>query len=162
MAAWRLQGDMVIFARLRLRLHRIGRSHWRAAGVLRSWGAVPLYRDETVLHAPCADDEALWLGAWLDDDETIMASVTLSDPASGRSAAITPPGSFQIAGICGSDGGRYPLVRGDAALTMKLSCGLASAPAALLLHTPGAWAVLAGRPAPPALTGTPPLPPRLG
>lgn len=162
MAGWRLLGDLVIFESLRLRLHRIDRSHWRASGVLRSWGAVALHRDGEALHAPCADDEALWLGAWLDDDETVMASVTLTDSASGYSAAITPPGSFQIAGLFGPDGARKPLVRADNALSLKLRCGLASAAAALLLHTPGDWAVLAGRPAPDDLTGPPPLPPRLG
>lgn len=161
MSAWQLQGDVVIFDRLRLRLHRIGRSHWRAAGVLRSWGAVPLHRGGDTLHAPCADDDALWLGAWL-DDETVAASVALTATASGRSAAITPPGSFQIAGLSGSDGARHPLVRADATLTMKLRCGPASADVALLLHTPADWAALARRPAPDALTGPPPLPPRLG
>jgi len=162
MAAWRLQGDMVIFECLRLRLHRIGRSHWRAAGVLRSWGAVPLHRGGDALHVPCADDEALWLGAWLEDDETVTVSVALTDPASGRSATITPPSSFQIAGLSGPDGTRHPFVRADAPLSMTLRCGPASAVAALLLHRPAAWAALARRPEPAALTGPPPLPPRLG
>lgn len=161
MAAWRLQGDVVIFEGLRLRLHRIGRSHWRTAGVLRSWGAVALHRDGSALHAPCADDEALWMGAWL-DDESIAASVTLTDPVSGRSAVIAPPGSFQIAGLSGPDGARDPLVRTIAALSMKLRCGPASAAALLLLHSPADWAALAQRPVPHALIGPPPLPPRLG
>ena len=162
MSAWRLQGDVVIFESLRLRLHRIGRLHWRATGVLRSWSAAPLHREGEVLHTPCADDEALWLGAWLDDDEAVVASVTLTDSASGLAAGITLPGSFQIAGLYGPDGARQPLVRADAALSLKLRCGPANAAAAVLLHTPADWAALAGRPAPNALTGPPPLPPRLG
>lgn len=161
MSAWQLQGDVVIFECLRLRLHRICRSYWRAAGVLRSWSAVPLHRDGEALHVPCAEDEALWLGAWL-DDETVTASVVLSDPALGRSATITPPGSFQIAGLSGPDGALHPLLRTDAPLSMILRCGQASADAALLLHTPADWAAFARRPAPDALTGPPPLPPRLG
>ena len=78
----------MIFESLRVRLHRIGRSHWRAASVLRSWGAVPLHQDGDALHVPCADDEALWLGAWLDDDESVTASVALNNPASGRSTFV--------------------------------------------------------------------------
>ena len=163
MTAWRLQGDVVIFDSLRLRLHRIGRSHWRSSGVLRSWGAVALHRDGDALHAPCADDEALWLGAWLDDEGSVKASVTLTDPVAGRSAAITPPTSFQIAGLTGADGARHPLVRVDTApLSMQMRCGPAHAAAALRLHLPADWAALAGQPAPAALTGPPPLPPRLG
>ena len=162
MAAWRLQGDVVIFECLRLRLHCIGRSHWRAAGVLRSWGAVPLHRAGDALHAPCADDEALWLGAWLDDDETVTASVALTDPASGRNAAITPPDSFQIAGLSGPDGVRHPLAQADAPLSLNLRCGPATTAASLLLHSPSAWAAISGRPVPDALAGPPPLPPRLG
>lgn len=153
---------MVIFDGLRLRLHRIGRSHWRAAGVLRSWGAVPLHRDGNALHAPCADDEALWLGAWLDDNETTPAGLTLTDPASGRSVAIAPPGSFQIAGLPGPGGARQPLGRAEAQLSMTLRCGHASATAALHLQAPAAWATLAGRPVPDALIGPAPMPPRFG
>lgn len=161
MSAWRLQGDVVIFDSLRLRLQRMGRSHWRAQSVLRSWSAVPLHCDGDVLHAPCADDEALWLGAWL-DDETPTASVALSAMASGRSAAITLPGGFQITGLAGADGATHPLGRADDPVQMKLHCGFANATASLRLHAPSEWAALAGRPPPDALTGPPPLPPRLG
>jgi hypothetical protein len=168
MTAWRLEGDVVVFESLRLRLHRIARSHWRAAGVLRSWGAIALFRKGETLHAPCADDEALWLGAWLADDETTSASVELSNPATGCSALITPPGGFQIASLRDSSGISHssdppqPLVRSAGALSIQLHCGPARSAAALMLHSFADWAALAGRPLPDALTGPPPLPPRLG
>jgi hypothetical protein len=161
MPAWRLQADVVIFDGLRLRLHRIGRSHWRAAGVLRSWSAVPMHRDGDTLHAPCAPDEALWLGAWL-ADETVPAEVALTDAVSGRGATISPPGTFQIGGLAGADGALHPLVQTDAALALALRCGPASTRLALRLHALADWATLSARPAPEALRGPPPLPPRLG
>lgn len=161
MAEWLLQADMVVCKELRLRLHRIGLSHWRAEGVLRSWGAVPMHCSGDRLHVPCADDEALWLGAWL-DDEIVKACVTLSDPAAGRAATIAPPAGFQIAGLCSPNAARLPIVRANGALMLAMRCGLTCATAALMLHTPAAWTVLAARPAPAALTGPPPLPPLLG
>ncbi len=162
MAVWRLLGDVVILESLRLRLHRIGRVHWRAAGVLRSWGAVPLHRDADTLHAPCSHDEALWLGAWLDDDEAIVANLELADASTGHSAVIMPPNTFQLAGLAAPHGTRHPIVQTDARLSIKLRCGPAACAMALRLHAPAAWAGLSGRPAPEALTGPPPPPPRLG
>lgn len=162
MVEWQLLDDLVIFEGLRLRLHRIARSHWRANDVLRSWGAVPLHREGDALHAPCADDEALWLGAWLADDMTAIASVALTDAESGFGTTITPPGSFQIAGLYGPDGASHPIEGANTTLSLKLRCGLANGAASLLLDKPSDWAVLAGRPAPENLSGPPPLPPRLG
>lgn len=161
MAGWRLQGDVVVFEDLRLRLHRLGLSHWDAAGVARSWDSVPLHREGDTLHAPCASGEALWLGAWLEDDRA-EAGVELVHPASGRSARIVLPAAFQIAGLAGPDGLRHPLVQADDPLSMKLRWGAHRTALALRLHVPTDWSARSGRPAPVALTGPPPLPPRLG
>ncbi|CAA2105340.1 hypothetical protein [Variovorax paradoxus] len=161
MTAWRLQGDMVVLEGLRLRLHRIGRSHWRASGSLRSWGAVPLHRVGNALHAPCAPDEALWLGAWLDDDDA-AGDLRLSETASGRAAGIVLPDAFQLTALAGANGTPHPIELAAPDLSMTLACGPAHADIALTLHAPGDWAALSGRPAPRALAGPPPLPPRLG
>jgi hypothetical protein len=163
--AWHLDRDLVVFEGLRLRVHRIALAHWSAAATLRSWGAATLHREGDVLHVPCADGEALWIGVWL-DDELPAASVRVTAPASGYLAAIQVPEKFQIASLKGPDGSDRPIARPVASdrldLVLDLQCGPLGVPIALSLRTPEAWATCSGRPAPDALTGPPPLPPRLG
>ena len=165
MLAWQLKDDLVSFLGLRVRMHRIGLSHWRAGVRLRSWGVAPLHRDGDTLHLPCADDEALWLGAWMDDD-TASARLRLSDKSGACQAAITVPPAFQIAGLHQQDGSEHPLARAAAGarrdLMLHLECSQADATIHLALCSPDGWAALASRPAPARLTGPPPLPPRLG
>ncbi len=162
---WRLQADMLAFRGLRLRLHRIGRTHWRAGTRLRSWAPAPLHRDGDTVHAPCADDEALWIGAWLDEENNARADVRLETPADTRAAAITLPEDFQLTALVDAQGRGHPLVRtghGPTPLRLQLHCGADHATIALQLQPPAAWAARAGRPAPDPLRGPPPLPPRLG
>jgi hypothetical protein len=161
-----LRGDVLAFAGLRVRLQRIGLDHWRAGSTLRSWGAAPLYRDGDALLAPCAADEALWLGAWLDDDEAATAaSIELTSTATGHTALLALPG-FQVAGLADPHGRQHPITlpaeHPALDLRLRLRAGPAQADCRLRLCTPQAWSAAAGRPAPEALTGPPPLPPRLG
>ncbi len=161
MGRWQLQHNLVTFECLRLRLHRIARSSWRSAGVLRSWGAVALHRQGKVLHVPCADDEALWLGAWLEDDAAI-GSVHLVDLVAGCAGQIVMPGAFQLSSLLGSDATLHPLVYTPTQMTLTLACGQVTAPISLVMHPPSEWALRFGRPVPEVLVGPPPLPPRLG
>ncbi len=165
MEVWKLDNDLVSFENLRLRVHRIGLSHWRAGVRLRSWGVAPLHRVGDALHMPCANDEALWLGAWMDDD-TASAGLRLSDKDGACHSAIIVPPAFQITGMHDQDGLELPLTRMDNKarrdLVLHLQCSQADATIQLTLCTPAAWASRALRPEPDPLTGPPPLPPRLG
>lgn len=162
---WHLQDDMVSFSNLRLRVHRIGLSHWHTGARLRSWGVAPLHRDGDTLRIPCADNEAQWLGIWLDDSGA-SAWVRLEDPLGPWQTTITLPPGFQITGLHTQDGREHPLVlAADGAplnlvFTLLSSDGDATIP--LRMCNSHDWARMAGRPAPAALTGPPPLSPRLG
>jgi hypothetical protein len=161
MPAWRLDNDVVTLAGLRLRLHRIGLAHWRGGSTLRSWGAAPLYADGDALHAPCAAGEALWLGAWL-EDEASGAHVRLADGASNGAADIALPGEFQIGALLDGKGAAQPIVAATRALALELAANGTRATLALHVHEPTKWAALARRAPPARLHGPPPLPPRLG
>jgi hypothetical protein len=161
MPAWRLDNDVLSLAGLRLRLHRIGLTHWRAGTTLRSWGAVPLHADGDALHVPCGAGEALWLGAWL-DDEPASAMLRLGNAGSGRTAVIALPGAFQIASVPDAGGADQPIIAAQAPLLLELASNGSRAGITLLLQDPAAWSTLSGRDAPAPLGGPPPLPPRLG
>lgn len=160
MAAWHLQRDMLVFPGLRVRLHRIGLAHWQPGTRLRSWGVAPLHRHGDSLWVPCAEDEALWLGAWLDDDGG-AATVHLRDAASTLTATIALPRDFQLTGLCDADGRAQALAQPPCQWQLAVHSAGVQVGLTLALHLPAAWAQLAGRAAPAALTGPPPLPPRL-
>lgn len=160
MAAWHLQRDMLIFPGLRMRLHRIGLSHWQADARLRSWGVAPLHRHGDSVLAPCAEGEALWLGAWLDDDMG-AATLHLRDTAGAQTAAITLPRDFQLTGLRDAAGHVQALAQPPRQLGLAVRSAGAPIELTLALHTPAAWAERAARTAPAALAGPPPLPPRL-
>lgn len=79
--AWCLEGDVIVLGTLRVTMQRIAASHWRPDRPLRSWGQVPMQREHDTVLVPCAPEECLWLGAWLEED-------TLEDPAAD---AVAPP-----------------------------------------------------------------------
>jgi hypothetical protein len=155
---------MLVWQHLRMRVHRIGLSHWHAQGHLRSWGVAPLHRRDQQLWVPCGDAEAVWLGLWLDNDAGTEASATLNDPADMACAHIALPTQFQFTGLTGADQRCRPLsLAPDGAprpLHLTLSTGDAQAELTLVLHPPLDWAQASGLPAPAALRGPPPLPPR--
>lgn len=155
-----LQRDLLVFLGLRMRLHRIGLSHWQAGARLRSWGVAPLHFADDRLLAPCGQSEALWLGCWLDDEDGPGAAVELSDRAHGGSAQIGLPADFQLTALRGADGTAQAIARPGSHYELKLSMAGAQCVLALLLQAPADWAHSAGREAPPALTGPPPPPPR--
>lgn len=162
-AAWAVEGGALALGPLRLALQRIALSHWRAGARLRSWGTAPLAREDARLCVPCATDEALWLGAWVEAGE---ARLRLADPASGRAARLVLPRDYQLTALDDAAGVPRPLTlaAGGAARTLRLEldCGAARAAIALELLPPMAWAARCGRPPPPPLDEPPPLPPRLG
>ena len=162
-AAWTVEGDVLALGPLQLALQRIALSHWRAGERLRSWGTAPLARERGRLCLPCAGDEALWLGAWVEEGE---ARVRLIDPLSGGEASLVLPRDYQLAALADLAGTPQPLTlaAGGAArrLRLELDCGGSRAVIELLLLAPAAWAARCGRPAPPPLDEPPPLPPRLG
>lgn len=164
MGAWQLDHDVVALGPLRLAVQRIASSHWRPSGALRSWGLAPLHRSGDELLVPCAADESLWLGAWLEDAEQ-HAALRVVDRASGASAAAELPGDYQLTFLRGPGTVAEPLALPDGgrrSLRVELDCEGAHAPLDLVLLEPAAWASRTGRKAPTPLEGPPPLPPRLG
>ncbi|RCW70162.1 hypothetical protein [Pseudorhodoferax soli] len=155
-----LQRDLLVFMGLRMRVHRIGLAHWQAGARLRSWGVVPLHRNGDELLAPCGAREALWLGFWQDEEDGPGATVELHDRARGASASIVLPPEFQLTALRGADGTAHPIAPPAAHYALALSTGGAQCLLSLQLQPPREWAQAAGRAAPPALTGPPPLPPR--
>jgi len=158
---WQVDGDALDGGGLRIAVQRLAASHWRPSGVLRSWGLVPLHRDGDALCVPCADDEALWLGAWPEPAGGV-GELSLRDPASGLTAHISVPAQQSITAL----GGRQPIARPRGVAMHTLQLGLApragaSLTTSLLLMTPAAWSARSGRAWAP-LPGPPPLPPRLG
>lgn len=160
MAAWHLQRDMLVFTGLRMRLHRIGLTHWQAGTRLRSWGVAPLHRHGNSLLVPCAEGEALWLGAWLDDDMG-AATLRLHDAVGAQTAAIALPLDFQLTGLRDAAGQVQALALPPRQLRLEVHSAGAQVELTLALHAPATWAQLAERTAPAALAGPPPLPPRL-
>jgi hypothetical protein len=158
---WQLDGDALDSCGLRIAVQRLATSHWRPSGVLRSWGLVPLYRDGDALFVPCADDEALWLGAW-PVPAGRSGALSLTDQANGLGASINVPEQQSITAL----GGQQPIARptGVTEHTLQLDMALQThSPITirLVLMAPAAWSARAGR-AWAALAGPPPLPPRLG
>lgn len=155
---------MVVCGDIRLRLHRIGLAHWRPQTRLRSWGVAPLHRVDDTLLAPCGPGEALWLGAWPDDDQA-SATARLQDTALPAGAEIALPAEFQLTGLHDGTGRATPLTLAAGqprrALRLELD-GASPCTLQLALLPPAAWSRSAGRSAPGPLAGPPPPPPRLG
>lgn len=162
MAAWSLDSDVLACGNLRLALQRIGAADWRPGVVLRSWGLAPLHREGTRLLVPCGGDEALWIGAWT-EPRNAGGAVSLADRgAVGSLTRIELPAASRITTL----GDAEPLARrrGEAERHLELRLTDHDAVAALIelvLLEPLAWTARSGRQAP-ALSGPPPLPPRLG
>lgn len=172
-ADWRVEGDVIVLGALRLTVERIAASHWRADERLRSWGQVPLQREHDAVLAPCAADECLWLGAWLEDDaledpavSPSPARITLRDPADGGRAVAAVPAAYQLGTLRNALDEPAPLQLArplaSRRLRLELECGPARAAFDLVLLQPAAWAARAHRAPPAALGAPPPLPPRLG
>ncbi|KQP35248.1 hypothetical protein [Pseudorhodoferax sp. Leaf274] len=155
-----LQRDLLVFQGLRMRVHRIGLAHWQAGARLRSWGVAALHRAGDQWLAPCGADEALWLGFWQDEEDGPGAEVQLHDHAHGRSAGIVLPPDFQLTALRGADGTAHAIALPAPRYELRLSAGGVRCLLALQLQAPADWARTAGRAAPPALAGPPPLPPR--
>ena len=103
---WCLDGDVIVLGDLRVTVERIAASHWQPDGRLRSWGQVPMQRENDAVLLPCASDECLWLGAWLEEDPTdgptralTPARITVRDPASGGSAVAALPDAYQLGAL---------------------------------------------------------------
>jgi hypothetical protein len=149
-------------------LQRIGLSHWSAERVLRSWAIAPMHVTGDRVAAPCAIDEAIWIGFWLDGDEG-SATVSVTDKVSGIRACKHWPESSQLATL--SNGSPQPICRGPNQTVREFEVEVVVAGRSgdeirerflLCLLEPLAWEKKSGRPAPSGLTGPPPLPPRLG
>lgn len=163
-----VENDRLSIAGLCMVLQRIGLSHWSAERVLRSWAIAPILVTGDRVAAPCATDEAIWIGFWLDGDAE-AGTVSVKDKLSGRHAYKRWPGSFQIAAL--SNGSPKPIHRGpnqsmrefEVEVAVKGRSGdVVRERFQLCLLEPQAWSKESDRPAPSGLTGPPPLPPRLG
>jgi hypothetical protein len=162
--AWQLDHDVVALGSLRLAVQRIASSHWKPSGELRSWGLAPLHREGDALLVPCAAQETLWLGVWLEDGGS-GARVRVTDEVTGMSAAVELPREFRLTALHGPDATDAPLTLPDGGcrrLRLEFDCDTARAAAELVLLTPRAWAARAGREGPAPLDQPPPLPPHLG
>lgn len=148
---------MLVCGDLRVSLNRLARSHWAAGRTLRSWGAVPWVRRGARLLAPCAGDEALWLGAWREGDAAPPLRLGLADPTTGQRATLQVPPGYQIATLGGE-----PIACAGPPRSLRLELPAPAGDVELQLLAPADWAAAARRPLPAALTTEPPLPPRLG
>lgn len=160
-ARWRLDGDALDGAGLRVALQRIGLALWQPQGVLRSWGLAPLHREGEVLCVPCADDEALWLGAW-PEPAGGRGTVTLQEGPAAAGSSIELPKQQAITALAGG----LPISRPSSTRRRELRLEMAAPgqdPLSLVLALldPADWSALAGRAWAP-LAGPPPRPPRLG
>lgn len=156
-----LQRELLVFQGLRMRVHRIGLSHWQAGARLRSWGVAPLHRADDRLLAPCGPQETLWLGFWQDDEHGPGAQVCLQDVAQGLSATLVLPPDFQLTALRAADGAAHAITPATADhLQLRLCTAGTACTLALQLLPPAAWAQATGCAAPAALSGPPPLPPR--
>jgi hypothetical protein len=163
MRRWDVDSDVLVSGALRLALQRIGRSHWRPRGVLRSWGLAPLYAEGERVCVPCGDNEVLWIGAWLEPRTEGKAAVTLADVDLGLTARVELPAASQITAL--SNGQPIARRRGQLERLFRLTLeAIAKAPVCidLVFVKPRVWAARSSRPTPPPLRGPPPPPPRLG
>lgn len=185
---WCLDGDVIVLGALRVTVQRIAASDWRPEGRLRSWGQAPMQRENAAVLVPCAPDECLWLGAWVEDDamaepiggpaEGAMAApvadaiagglparIALRDPASGARAVAALPEAYQLGTLHSAHAPPAPLqlAPADASrrLRLELEYGATRAAFDLVLLPPTAWAAHAHRAPPAALDAPPPPPPRL-
>lgn len=165
MATWHLCHGAVAAGPVRLVVQRIATSHWSAVGTLRSWGIAPLHREDDMLLLPCAAGEALWIGAWL-DDESSHAVVHVSDTVSGKCATVELPRDYQLSALSAEGEPLEPLTlpAGSERRVLKLEiiCKEAHASIDLTLLTPTKWKALTGQVPPDPLEKPPPLPPLLG
>lgn len=188
--AWSLEGDVIVLGTLRVTMQRIGASHWRPDGTLRSWGQVPMQREHDTVLVPCAPAECLWLGGWMEDDPMedstagpppgptaspmqapssaapFAARIAIRDPAGGGLAVAALPGAYQLSALRGEHAPPEPLhLRApnvSRRLALELECGTTRAALDLVLLPPTVWAARAHRAPPAPLDAPPPLPPRLG
>lgn len=162
---WHLGDDLVSLGPLRVAVQRIGLSHWHAPGRLRSWGLAPLHCEADAVLVPCADAEALWLGAWT-EDEDVPGSARVRDTQTNQSGALELPRDYQLTALASAGAPAEPLSLPPGAewrtLLLDVLVGTASASLRLMLLPPAAWAARSGRAPPPPLGAPPPLPPRLG
>ena len=186
--AWCLDGDVIVLGALRVTVERMAASHWRPDARLRSWGPAPMQRDHDAVLVPCATDECLWLGTWLEDDAMADTSggppagataapvadamtsgsparIAVRDPASGAHAVAALPETYQLGTLRSAHVPPAPLQRAPAdasrRLRLEFECGAARAALELILLPPAAWAARAHRAPPAPLDTPPPLPPRL-
>lgn len=162
------ENDRLSIAGLCMVLQRIALSHWSAVTVLRSWAIAPIMVSGDRVAAPCAVNEAIWIGLWLDGDAE-SATIAVEDSMLGTRAYKRCPESFQLATL--SNDSPQPICREhnqtvrifvvEVAVTGR-SGDVVRERFQLYLLEPQAWAKESGRLAPPSLTGPPPLPPRLG
>lgn len=160
-------GGLLRAGAVRLAVQRIAHGQWQPAGLLRSWGVVPLLATRTGLQLPCFDDEVFWFGAWLEGGSG-RARIVLRDPGLGVSGAIDLPTQDRLTALQPPDtatGRVQPITRGpcpERKLTLTMHCGGAGVTLDFDLLEPPRWAALAGSEPPPPRTTPPPLPPRLG
>lgn len=166
MPNWGLSDDVLALGPVRLVVQRIPISYWRAEGRLRSWGPVPLCREGNGLFAPCAADEAVWLGVWLEDWPG-TALLQVRDPVSGNQAEIELPDDYRLSALGREESqSEEPLALGDRLggrhYRMDIQVSDAQFSIELTLLPPDAWSKLAHRDKPAPLDKPPPLPPLLG
>ncbi|TWO72402.1 hypothetical protein FN976_06785 [Caenimonas sedimenti] len=167
MQAWRVDREVLAIGAVRIALQRIALAHWRADARLRSWGVAPLVvLDSASLAVPCWPEEALWLGAWGEDDAA-SAAIALHLPGGLGPVRIHLPAETAITSLEDAAGGARPLAWESPEqdhLVLELAVEHAGGRVALslVLLRPATWEQRSGRPAPPPPQSPPPLPPRLG
>lgn len=158
-----MAGNVLRAGPLRLSLQRLPVACWSATTPPRSWGPAPLHRARQTLAVPCLDDEALWLGAWLETGPApgeCPCEVLLLDAEGAVLARLDPARAGALFAI-GPAARPRPIDRGGRAeqrFGLLLRCGRAAARLRLHLLAPAAWARAAGRPAPRPAGPLPPVP----
>lgn len=155
-------GGAVRVAGMTLTVQRIARDAWAPGVVLRSWGAAPLQVEDGAVLVPCAADEVLWIGAWL-ERASGPGTIEVADPATGQHGRLSCREGFQLTTL--RNGAPSPIdgdARGVRALQVEAQGPSQRCRFTLRIASPEDWAATTGRPAPAPLTGPPPLPPRLG
>jgi hypothetical protein len=163
-----VENDRISIAGLCMVLQRIDLSHWSAETALRSWAITPIIVTGDRVASPCAINEAIWIGFWLDGDVE-SAIVSITDKLSGLHSSKRCPESFQLSVL--SNDSKHPICRNpnqsmrefevEVTVTGR-SREISFERFRLCLLEPHAWAKESGRPEPSGLKGPPPLPPRLG
>jgi hypothetical protein len=163
-----VENDRLSIAGLCMVLQRTSLSHWSAEKVLRSWAIAPILVTGDRVAAPCATDEAIWIGFWLDGDAE-SGTVSVTDKLSGRQAYKRWPESFQLSALSNDSPQPIRLSPNQPMREFEVEVAVTGRSGdvirelfQLCLLEPQAWSKESGRPAPPGLTGPPPLPPRLG